>query len=643
MGSTDILPRIGRIVLAAATFLIVVAAGAGGALAQSCVGDCDGDGLVGVNELVTGVGIALGRTPLAACPAFDFDNNGQVAISELTRAVANATDGCRTAAQITGACARPGPGPRGLVACDAGTSVRAYRCADRATCLSARPLPTAGSTAVEANGQWRMLVDPSDVNATLVFEADIEGIVVFRTIDIGSPAGIRLVAGESPTRDVRIDPTTEASVRLLDLNGLERFSDDEVVAVQNAVDAATAMLDFSVLAGSGYSPVDAADLATLTAVRDPVVIDAVEDGVIDPGVLPTRTPTPTLTQVPTATATPPRRLAFVANLGSDTVSVVDAALGTVVDTVEVGESPVGVAATPDGRWILVVNSGLPAPGAPDIETVSIIDAATHQVVSTVPDFNPNQNTRPFAVAVSSDGQLAYVTHNASATVEVLDLNLALDQPAMARVGVIEVGPAPLGIALARSLPIALVASVDSQTLSVVNTEVRQTVGEVALPAKPAFVVLTSDDALAYVTDQLIALPGQSEDDAGSTVSIVDTQRAIENPEEAVIGSLPVGLQPTGLALGADDRRLLVVNASSASLSVFDRGAMAQTTAPLLGGSVPHAVALTGDGGHAYVTNCGLDSVSVVAVERAFADPLNAVVSTIPVGVCPQGIAIVESP
>jgi YVTN family beta-propeller protein len=632
---------IGRTAFSAAMLLLSVAAG--DTLAQPCVGDCDGDGVVGVNELVIGVGFALGRTPLPAGPAFAVDNTGQGAGRELTRAGATATDGCRTAARITGACARPGPGPRGLVACDAGTPVRAYRCADRATCLSARPLPTAGSTAVEANGQWQMLVDPSDASATLVFEADIEGIIVFRTIDIGSPAGVGLVAGESPARDVRIDPTTEASVRLLDLNGLERFTDEEVVAVQDAVDAATAMVDFSVLATSGYSPVDAADLVTLAAVRDPAVIDAVQDGIIDPGVLPTRTPTPTLTQVPTATATPPRRLAFVANLGSDTVSVIDANLGAVVDTVGVGESPEGVAATPDGRWVLVVNSGPPAPGAPDIETVSIIDAATHQVVSTVPDFNPNEITHPFVVAVSPDGQLAYVTHNASATVEVLDLNRALDQPATARVGVIPVGPAPLGIALARSLPIAFVASVESQTLSVVNTEARQPIGDVPLPAKPAFVVLTSDDSLAYVTNQLVRLPGQMEDEAGSTVSIVDTRRAIENPADAVIGSLAVGLQPTGLALDADDRLLLVVNAGSDSLSVFDRGAMSQTTVPLLGGSVPQAVALARDGGHAYVTNCALDSVSVVDVERSFADPLNAVVSTIPVGVCPQGIAIVESP
>lgn len=59
-----------------------------------CRGDCDGNHVVAVNELVTGVGIALGSTSAEACPALDSDGNGQVAISELIAAVASLLDGC---------------------------------------------------------------------------------------------------------------------------------------------------------------------------------------------------------------------------------------------------------------------------------------------------------------------------------------------------------------------------------------------------------------------------------------------------------------------------------------------------------------------------------------------------------------------
>lgn len=42
----------------------------------ACTGDCDGDGVITVDELVAGVGIALMQHPLDACPAFDNNCSG---------------------------------------------------------------------------------------------------------------------------------------------------------------------------------------------------------------------------------------------------------------------------------------------------------------------------------------------------------------------------------------------------------------------------------------------------------------------------------------------------------------------------------------------------------------------------------------
>jgi YVTN family beta-propeller protein len=60
----------------------------------TCAGDCNGDGQVLVNELITGVNIALNNSPISACSAMDTDGNGQVEINELIAAVNSAQSGC---------------------------------------------------------------------------------------------------------------------------------------------------------------------------------------------------------------------------------------------------------------------------------------------------------------------------------------------------------------------------------------------------------------------------------------------------------------------------------------------------------------------------------------------------------------------
>jgi len=59
-----------------------------------CPGDCDGNGSVTVNELVTSVNIALGSLPLSACPVLDVNGDGTVEIDELVAAVNDALNGC---------------------------------------------------------------------------------------------------------------------------------------------------------------------------------------------------------------------------------------------------------------------------------------------------------------------------------------------------------------------------------------------------------------------------------------------------------------------------------------------------------------------------------------------------------------------
>jgi hypothetical protein len=61
---------------------------------KTCVGDCGSDGEVTVDELITGVNMALGVTPLSACPVFDANGDGEVTIDEILQAVNSTLNGC---------------------------------------------------------------------------------------------------------------------------------------------------------------------------------------------------------------------------------------------------------------------------------------------------------------------------------------------------------------------------------------------------------------------------------------------------------------------------------------------------------------------------------------------------------------------
>jgi cytochrome c peroxidase len=61
---------------------------------EVCPGDCDLDGIVSVDELVTNVDISLGSGSLALCWVTDIDGNGTVDVAELVNSLNAALYGC---------------------------------------------------------------------------------------------------------------------------------------------------------------------------------------------------------------------------------------------------------------------------------------------------------------------------------------------------------------------------------------------------------------------------------------------------------------------------------------------------------------------------------------------------------------------
>lgn len=74
-------------VIAAATFQVT-------APPPACAGDCNGDGVITIDELVQVVAIAFGDAPASSCPSVDANGDGSATIGELLAAVRHAVDGC---------------------------------------------------------------------------------------------------------------------------------------------------------------------------------------------------------------------------------------------------------------------------------------------------------------------------------------------------------------------------------------------------------------------------------------------------------------------------------------------------------------------------------------------------------------------
>ena len=75
----------------------VTASATATALPPPCIGDCDGDGTVTIEELLRGVRITLGQSSLALCRAVDLDRDQAVGVDELVGAVDAALGGCAAA------------------------------------------------------------------------------------------------------------------------------------------------------------------------------------------------------------------------------------------------------------------------------------------------------------------------------------------------------------------------------------------------------------------------------------------------------------------------------------------------------------------------------------------------------------------
>ncbi|MCX6356098.1 MAG: PQQ-binding-like beta-propeller repeat protein [Candidatus Aureabacteria bacterium] len=217
-----------------------------------------------------------------------------------------------------------------------------------------------------------------------------------------------------------------------------------------------------------------------------------------PTYTPTATPTATRTPTPTATATfqpvpSPGSYAYVTNSGSkdvpqNTISGINLTSFAVDRTITVGLTPMGIAITPDGTWLYVVNN--------DSDSVSVVHTGDARQVMQIP-----VGAEPLGIAIDHAGRYAYVVNSmenpetTNGTVSVIDI------AANTVVGEIPVGKFPgWGIAVSNDDSKLAVANIDDDTVYLIDTASRSLINVIARPDgdKPMGVAFGPGDGWLYI-------------------------------------------------------------------------------------------------------------------------------------------------
>jgi len=312
--------------------------------------------------------------------------------------------------------------------------------------------------------------------------------------------------------------------------------------------------------------------------------------------------------------------AYVPNLDSGDLYVLDTASLSLVATVPIGNDLFGAAVSPDARRVYVTfASGL-----------TVLEAHSNQIIARV---SLGALPGSSGVAITPDGNRIYVTNQLANTVSLVDAATT------AVIRTIPVAAAPAGVDVAPDGVSTYVVSIfgngtDSGTVSIISSISNSVTKVIPVGVAPTGVAVSPDGARAYVTNFFGDDPTRG---SNGTVSVLDTG------SEEIVGTITVGSGPSVVAVSPDSHTIYVANECGATLpcdsrreigsvSVIEAGTV---TAEIPVGRGAEGLAVTPDGGRVLVTNfcddnavnCDSNAGSVSVIDAAS----KSIVGTIPVG------------
>jgi YVTN family beta-propeller protein/VCBS repeat-containing protein len=280
--------------------------------------------------------------------------------------------------------------------------------------------------------------------------------------------------------------------------------------------------------------------------------------------------------------------AYVANSGSNSVTVIDTVNNVVLQTIPLLSSPTALAITPNGKRLYVTGS--------QAGRVWVIDTATNTVVRSI-----RVGAGPTGIAVSPSGSRVYVVNGERGTVSRIS---TLTNSVVGTVYGVADGTSSIAVSPDGSKIFTTSSSGALSYFSPLSSVAVQIPGVTAGSQGLAF---GSDGSRLYVSDP-----------AGS-VKVIDTAT------REVIDSITVATgAPYDVAVSDDGTTLFVARGDDGKLSVYDLATKAELTSvvanPFLVDGPPR-IALSPDGTQLYWTDLGNDRIHVISLVAPNSPPV----------------------
>ncbi len=239
-------------------------------------------------------------------------------------------------------------------------------------------------------------------------------------------------------------------------------------------------------------------------------------------------------KVQAVVANPSQTRAFVVDADSGALVVVDSTTGQIEQRLGVGKAPEGASIAPSGKLIAVCIE--------DEDAVAIVDVASAKILQKV----HTQGNNPEHCMFSSDDRWLLVSDENSSNLDLIDVKAGRS------VGVIPDPGHPRGLAWLPHQSLAYVANEHGGGVDVVDVDARAVVQSIKTGLRPAGALAAADGKRVFVSNG-----------GSGTITVIDTAT------RSAVATIPVGQRPWGMALTHDGKKLYVANGRSNSVSVID--------------------------------------------------------------------------